>query len=227
MRPSSLFGFCASLTLVIGFATTALAQTPEAEDRQTIADNAAADKAKMLVPYEVTLAEKVLTNVENHFMDQAIYWHPFLQNAYQGGGFAAGAGYMFHPSAYSSLDVRGSYSVRDYKLGEAEFVAARLFNRRGELTVLGGWRDATEVAFYGLGMQTSNDDRTSYGFEQPFGSALLTIRPTRRLFMVRGGFEASRWALKSGSGIYQSTDEVYTPASLPGLGTTTTFLHTQ
>ena len=227
MRPSSLFKLCASLTFVIGVATTALAQAPELEDRQTIADNAAAEKAKTLVPYQVTLAEKVITRIENRFTDQAIYWHPFLQNAYQGGGFAAGAGYMFHPSAYSSLDVRGSYSIRSYKLAEAEFLAARLFDRRGELTVLGGWRDATQVPFYGVGMNSSTGDRTDYGFEQPFGSALLTIRPTRRLFMMRGGFEASRWDLKSGSGTFLSTDEAYTPASLPGLGTATTFFHTQ
>jgi hypothetical protein len=222
-----LFKLCASLTFVIGVATTALAQAPELEDRQTIADNAAAEKAKTLVPYQVTLAEKVITRIENRFTDQAIYWHPFLQNAYQGGGFAAGAGYMFHPSAYSSLDVRGSYSIRSYKLAEAEFLAARLFDRRGELTVLGGWRDATQVPFYGVGMNSSTGDRTDYGFEQPFGSALLTIRPTRRLFMMRGGFEASRWDLKSGSGTFLSTDEAYTPASLPGLGTATTFFHTQ
>ena len=114
-----------------------------------------------------------------------------------------------------------------YKLAEAEFNSPRLFDRRGELTVLGGWRDATQVAFHGLGMNTSSGDRANYGFEQPFGSALLTIRPTRRLFMVRGGFEASRWDLKSGTGTAPSVDEVYTPESLPGLGTTTTYLHSQ
>jgi hypothetical protein len=93
-----LFKLCASLTFVIGVATTALAQAPELEDRQTVADNAAAEKAKTLVPYQVTLAEKVITRIENRFTDQAIYWHPFLQNAYQGGGFAAGAGTCFTPA---------------------------------------------------------------------------------------------------------------------------------
>jgi outer membrane protein assembly factor BamA len=227
MRPSSLFRLCASLTFVIGAATTALGQAPEPEDRQTIIENAATEKAKILAPYKVTTAEKVITRIERHFTDQNIRWHPFLENAYQGGGFAAGAGYMFHPSSYSSLDVRGSYSIRSYKLAEAEFVAPRLFDRRGELTVLGGWRDATQVSFYGLGMNTSTGDRTDYGFEQPFGSALLTVRPTRRLFMLRGGFEASRWDLKSGTGTSPSVDEVFTPASLPGLGATTTDFHTQ
>ncbi len=231
MRLSDLLGFCTSIAFVIGAATTALAQSPEPEQkpetRQTTIVSAADEKAKNLHPYEVTTAEKVITRIERRFTNQTIRWHPYLENAYRGGGFAAGAGYMFHTSSYSTLDVRGSYSIRSYKLAEAEFISPRLFDRRGELTVLGGWRDATEVGFYGVGMNTSSGDRANFGFEQPFGSALLTFRPTRRLFMVRGGFEASRWDLKSGKGTAPSVDEVFTPATLPGLGPTTTYLHTQ
>ena len=229
MRLRSLLGFSTSIALVIGAATTALAQStePHPEARQTIIENAAGEKAENLHPYDVTTAEKVMTRISRRFTNQTIRWHPYLQSAYQGGRFAAGLGYMFHTSSYSTLDVRGSYSINSYKLAEAEFISPRLFNRRGELTVLGGWRDATEVPFHGVGMKTSSGDRTNYGFEQPFGSALLKIRPTRRLFMVRGGFEVSRWDLKSGKGTAPSVDEAYTPESLPGLGTTTTFLHTQ
>jgi surface antigen Omp85-like protein len=229
MRLASLFRHGVSFALVIGAATTALAQPPDqdADTRQTGIERAAAEKAKALHSYEVTTAEKVIARIEKRFTNQTIRWHPFLENAYRGGGFAAGAGYTFHPSEYGTLDVRGSYSIRSYKLAEAEFISPRLFNRRGDLTVLGGWRDATQVGFHGVGMNTSSGDRTNYGFEQPYGSALLTIRPTRGLFMVRGGFEASKWDLKSGEGTYPSADQVYTPESLPGLGTTTTFLHTQ
>jgi hypothetical protein len=229
MRLNRLFGFCTSLAVVIAAANTAFAQQPEPEpdSRQTIIVNATDEKARSLYPYGVTFGEKVFDVIERRLNNQAVRWHPFLENAYRGGGFAAGAGYMFHPSPYSSLDVRGSYSIRSYKLAEAEFISPRLFDRRGELTVLGGWRDATEVGFYGIGMNTSSGDRANFGFEQPFGSALLTIRPTRRWLMVRGGFEASRWDLKSGQGTAPSLDDVYTPESLPGLGATTTFLHTQ
>ena len=229
MRLSGLLGFCASLALVIGAPTTARAQSsePQPETRQSTVENAAVEKAKNLHPYEITTAEKVITRIERRFTNQTIRFHPYLQSAYRGGGFAAGAGYMFHTSPYSTLDVRGSYSIKSYKLAEAEFISPRLFDRRGELTVLGGWRDATEVPFHGFGINTSSGDLANYGFEQPFGSALLRIRPTRRLFMVGGGFEASRWDLKSGQGTAPSVDEVYTPESLPGLGTTTTFLHTQ
>jgi len=207
------------------------AQSPEpqreVETRQATIANATADKADDLHPYEVTSAERVILRVENRFNNEAIRLHPYFQNAYRGGGFAAGAGYMFHTGEYSTLDVRGSYSIKSYKLAEAEFVAPRLFDRRGELTVLGGWRDATEVPFHGFGMNTSTGDVANYGFEQPFGSASLKLRPTRRLLMIRGGFEASRWDLKSGQGTSPSVDEVYTPTSLPGLDATTTYLHSQ
>jgi outer membrane protein assembly factor BamA len=226
MRLSGLFGLCTSVAVVLG-ASTALAQTPEPETRQAILENAAAEKAKSLQPYDVTLAEKVMTKLEARFTGATVRWHPYLQNAYRGGGFAAGAGYLFHTSAYSTLDVRGSYSLYSYKLAEAEFNSPRLFDRRGELKVAGGWRDATQVPFHGVGMSTSSADLTNYGFEQPFGSALLTVRPTRKLFMVRGGFEASRWDLKAGEGTSPSIEKLYTPASLPGLGATSTFLHSQ
>ena len=190
-------------------------------------ESAAAEKAKDLHPYEVTTAEKVITRIESRFTNQTIRWHPYFQNAYRGGGFAAGAGYMFHPGAYSTLDVRGSYSIRSYKLAEAEFISPRLFDRRGELTVLGGWRDATEVAFHGVGMNTSSGDRANYGFEQPFGSALLTIRPTRRLFMVRGGFEASRWDLKSGKERRRRSTRSIRRSRCPGSARRRRYLHTQ
>jgi hypothetical protein len=231
MRLANFFRFGASVTLVIGAASTALAQSPEpergAETRQTTIVAAAAAKAEDLHPYEVTTAEKVILRIENRFTNQTVRLHPYLQNAYRGGGFAVGAGYMFHPSEYSTLDVRGSYSIKSYKLAEAEFIAPRLFDRRGELTVAGGWRDATEVPFHGVGMNTTTGDVTNYGFAQPFGSALLRFRPTRGPLMVRGGVEASRWDLKSGQGTAPSVDDVYTATSLPGLGATTTYLHTQ
>jgi hypothetical protein len=35
-------------------------------------------------------------------------WHPYLESAYRGGGFAAGAGYQRYVSAYNFVDLRGS-----------------------------------------------------------------------------------------------------------------------
>ena len=125
------------------------------------------------------------------------------------------------------IDVRGSYTFSGYKRMEAEFVAPRLFRRRGALTMLGGWRDATQVSFYGVGTDTSVDARTNFRFTQPYGAVTLAGRPTRRYLVIGGGVEWSQWEQRPGQGSSPSVETVYTPDTLPGLGATVTYLRTQ
>ncbi len=216
-----------AVALVAGTATSVVAQQPEPATREAAIEQAQAEKANTLHPYVPNKAEKFVNRLESIMTSGVPRWHPFLSNAYSGGGFALGLGYAHHVSSYNFLDVRGSYSFKDYKRIEAEFVAPRLFNRRGELTLLGGWREAPQVGFYGLGMDTSKDDRLNYEFRQPHGSGILTLWPTRRWLMLRGGLEVSRWSLGPGEGTFPSVDTVYTPATLAGLGTKTTYIHSQ
>ena len=103
-----------------------------------------------------------------------------------------------------------------------------MFGRRGTLSVIGGWREATAVGFYGIGTDnTSKDDRANYSFKQPYASAMLDVRPWRKALIFGGGVEYSEWDQGPGDGTDPSVDEVYTPATLPGLGATVTYLHTQ
>jgi hypothetical protein len=225
MRTLSLFRICMSVALLAGVATSTSAQTPEPETRQAVLEGEQTQKSAALEPYVPSKGERFIDRVENVFVYPTQTWHPFFENAYRGGGFAAGLGYMWHATSYSYVDIRGSYSIKSYKRAEIEFVSPRLFHRRGELSLLGGWRDATEVGFYGVGIDTSVNNRVNYGFERPYGGALLTVRPTRRLLLLRGGLDLSKWDLKSGTG-GTSIEDVYTPETLPGVGTTTTYLHT-
>jgi len=204
-----------------------IAQTPEAETRQDVIERGQADKADDLHPYVQSRGEEVMGRVQDFLVNQRIRWYPFLQNAYSGGGLALGAGYRQFVSAYSTVDVRGSYSIQDFKLAEVEFRSPRLFHRRAALSVVGGWRDAPAVGFYALGDDPSAGAHLSYGFEEAYGSALLTVWPTRRLLMVRGGAELAKWDLKSGSGVFPSVDTRYTPDTLAALGQATTYVHTQ
>jgi hypothetical protein len=226
MRTLSLIRICTSLALLVGPATSVFAQTPEPNTRQAVLEAEQAKKDTTLQPYVPTQGERLIDKVESMFVYPTQTWHPFFENAYRGGGFAAGLGYMWHASAYSYVDIRGSYSIKSYKRAEVEFVSPRLFHRRGELSLLGGWRDATEVGFYGIGIDTSPNNRVNYGFERPYGGGLLTVRPTRQLLLLRGGLDLSKWDMKSGTG-GTSIEDVYTPETLPGVGATTTYLHTQ
>jgi Omp85 superfamily domain len=185
-------------------------------------------KAGDLKPYEVGRLEAWVNTLEDAVLSGRTNWHPYFDSAYAGGGFTVGAGYISHVSSSNTLDLRGSITLTGYKRVEAEFRAPRLFNRRGTLSLLGGWREATQVGFYGFGTDgTSKDDRANYSFTQPYAQAVLDVRPTRRYLVLTGGVEVSQWDQGPGGGSAPSVDEVYTPATLPGLDASPTYLHPQ
>jgi hypothetical protein len=217
--------FCASIVCMAG---AARAQQPAADTRAARVAAEQQEKAKQLKPYEPNKAEVWVAKLEEQFITGSLHWHPFFTSAYAGGGFTLGAGYATHVSSYNTIDVRGSYTFSGYKRIESEFVAPGLFGRRGRLSVIGGWREATSVGFYGIGTDnTSKDDRTNYSFKQPYASAMLDVRPTRKALIFGGGVEYSEWDQGPGDGSAPSVDEEYTPATLPGLDATVTYLHTQ
>ena len=202
-------------------------QSAQAPTREAAIGQEQADKVKSLHPYVPNKAEAIFAHIDTVLEGGSLRWHPFFENAYSGGGFTLGVGHVNYVSGYNYIDVRGSYTITGYKRAEVEFVAPRMFKRRASLSLLGGWREATQVGFYGIGTNTSKDDRTNYLFQQPYGSALFTIFPTRRAFMLRGGVEWSRWSQEPGEGTSPSVETKYTPATLPGLGAEVTYLHTQ
>ena len=214
-----------SLAAVIAAVLPASAQTPQSRDE--LIRQAKAEKAKAVTPFVPSKAEALVDRAEDLFLDGNLRWHPFFDSALSGGGFTLGAGYRFFVSSYNTVDLRGSITFTGYKRLESEFLAPRLFDRRGRLSVIGGWREATQVGFFGLGTApTSKDDRVNYSFTQPYASAQLEVWPTRRVFFVGGGLEYSKWD-QDGSSREPSVEDVYTPATLPGLDSDPTYLHVQ
>jgi hypothetical protein len=203
------------------------AQAAQAPTRQALIEQKQAEKEKKLQPYVPNKAERIFRRLDSVLIGGNLKWHPFFDSAYSGGGFTLGVGRANFVSGYNFIDARASYSIAGYKRAEVEFVAPRVFKRRGQLSVLGGWREATQVGFYGIGTNTSKEDRTNYLFQQPYASALLNVFPTRRVLNLRGGVEFTQWAQKSGEGSFPSVEERYTPQTLPGLGAKVNYLHTQ
>ena len=199
---------------------------PPATREALIAQEQAA-KVPTLHPYVPNAAERVFEKLDAIIEGGTLKWHPYFTSAYSGGGFTLGAGRAFFVSPYNLIDVRGSYTFKNYKRLEAEFIAPRLFERRGHLSVLGGWREATQVDFFGVGADSRPEDNVNYRFRQPYGSALLTVFPTRKVFMLRGGAEFTRWTQEPGDGPSPSVEQVYTAKTLPGLGAAVTYLHTR
>jgi len=218
----------AALLLAGPLSPPAAAQSTDGESsRAAIVERSQADKSTKLRPYVPSGFEMAVTRVEKTMLNGTMKWHPFLEGAYTGAGFSPGVGYMTHVSPYSTLDVRGNVSIRNYKVAEAEFISPRLFHRRAELSVVGGWREATQVGFYGIGPNSTTANRADFAFEQPYAGARFKVKPTRRLWVLGGSADVARWSFNDPTGIAPSVDSVYTPATLPGLGITTTFVHSQ
>ena len=216
----------AALVVVAFAGLPAFAQEAEPGTRAAEIERAQAGKATDLHPYVPNKAEKYLDYAET-ILTSGLTFHPFFDSAYSGGGFTVGAGYMRHLGSYNTLDVRASFTPSGYKRIESEFIAPRLLKRRAVLSLLGGWREATQVGFYGLGTFNSKEDRANYGFKQPYGVATFTVRPTRRYLVLQGSFDGSEWQQTPGSGSAPSVDEVYTPEALPGLGSSITYFHSR
>ena len=171
MRTVGVLRMCTVVALTAAATAPVLAQEPEPTTRQAAIEQAQAEKVKTLHPYVPGKAERLMRQGRGHPDRRRRAAGTRSSKRVSGGGFTLGAGYAHHVSPYNFVDVRGSYTIAGYKRAEAEFVAPRLFHRRGALSLLGGWREATQVGFYGLGMDTSKDDRTNYGFQQPYASA--------------------------------------------------------
>jgi len=208
---------------VFGLSGPAAAQDQEPQTRAGQIEQE--EQAKEVHEYQPGVAEYWLDRAER-ILTTGLKWHPFFESAYSGGGFTLGAGYRKPLSAYNSLDLRGSITFSGYKRLEAEYFAPRLFKRRAWLSVIGGWREATSVGFYGLGMDTSQDNRVNYSFKQPYAIGRFELRPTRRLLVIRAGEDISQW--KTGSGSNDPSIETgYTPSTLPGLGAQPTYIHSE
>jgi hypothetical protein len=216
-------------TLVVLMALAGPAHAQDAQSsREATIEQAEADKAGNLKPFAPDKAEQIITRISDIMVASQLGWHPFWKSAYSGGGFTAGAGYVKAVGAYDRVDMRGSITFSGYKRLETEFVAPRLFDRRVTFAALGGWREATEVGFYGIGRSSAQENRANYAFQQPYAGAILGARPTRGSLLLEAGFEVSEWKLQSaGSGSVPPVEEVYTPATLPGLGASPAYLHSQ
>src|SRR5258706_13088730 len=79
------FAVFTTVTLVAGTATAALAQTPDPDTRRAAIEREQTEKASSLHPYVPSRAEKLITEVENTFVNSTTMWHPYFENAYSGG----------------------------------------------------------------------------------------------------------------------------------------------
>ena len=180
MRAVKWFQVCATLVLLSGTATAALAQAPDADTREAVIADAQADKARSCKPTFPAQGERLVTACREH--SPAIRRRgggPISKTLIAAAAFALGAAYVHHRQRLQlhrlprQLQHPGHTSAP-----KRSSCLLSCFTARGKLSVMGGWREATQVGFFGTGTSTSLDDRTNYGLQQPvrIGSAHAQAR---------------------------------------------------
>jgi hypothetical protein len=194
------------------------------DSRAAIIEAEQAAKAKTLAPYVPSKAEHVLVTLQREMLQDPNGLYPFFGSVYSGGGFTLGGGYRRFYGDRTHADVKGLYSFKNYKLIELSTDSWGHADGRLDLHARTGWRDATQVAFHGLGMDSSVD-ASAFGMKQAYAGGDVGLRPVPWT-IFRAGISYEDFSLGEGAGPKPSIEEVFTPATAPGLGASPKYLHT-
>jgi hypothetical protein len=207
---------------VFGSATIVAAQ----DTREGVIAAAQADKDKASKADTESKAEHISEVIGSVLTPKAHSFFPYFDSVYSGGGFTLGAGYGWLYGDNSNAAIRGLYSIKNYKLIEAVTTSSQHLD--GKLTVGArvGWRNAPQAAFYGLGMDTTQADRTTFDLSEGYGEATAVLWPVD-FAVLAGAVSLEDYTIKSGKGDGPSIEDVFTPATAPGLGTNPTYVHSQ
>lgn len=194
------------------------------ESRASEIEAKQSEKAQDLKPYQPNFIEKFLLRLERGRLDPPPVTVSF-QTVYSGGSLTPNVLFRRHYGDRSLWYGRAAYSVRQYKLVEVGTTVPDLGRRRRlALSSRIGWRDATEVGFWGVGMGTAEDGRANYRFREAYAEVRADYLATPWL-PVSGGVTFEGYELYSGQGSVPSIEDVYTPATAPGLGDSPDFVH--
>jgi hypothetical protein len=206
-------------------AALALAPPARAQDtREATIAAAQAKKAEALKPYEPTGAERLTLTLKRELVDLPSGFYPYFASAYSGGGLTLGAGYRQFTGDRTHLDLKGLYSVKSYKFIEASTDSWGHAKGTVDLHLRTGWRDATQVAYFGLGIDTPDENASNYRMKQGWAGGNVVVRPSRITF-VDAGVALEAFTLEEGTGPDPSIEQVFTPATAPGLGAGPEYVH--
>jgi len=200
------------------------APAPAQESRSESIAQQQTEKAATLHTYVPSKGERIFLTVKKELIDEPSGLYPLFGSVYGGGGLALGGGYRQYYGDRTFWDAKGLWSIRNYKFAELSTNSQGHAHNRLDLNGHVGWRDATQVAFYGLGTSTSVHDRVNYRFKQTYAGASLKARPMSWVTFGTG-LDYEDYKLEKGLGIRPSIETAYTAQTAPGLGASPRYTH--
>ena len=182
-----------------------------------------AEKARSLAPYTPGKMEAMALWIEDRrvlerFSSGLTGIYPRIGGLPTGSGFALGATFrVAKPDPKFVFEATGAGTFKGYK--ELD-LTARLPRLAGDLIELSGgvgWWDYTQMRFFGLGPDSTIENRTSYRYEAAHAQGEMRFRMTPWL-SFGDEFGYLRTDIKSGTDPrYPSIEEVFTDEEAPGL----------
>jgi outer membrane protein assembly factor BamA len=155
-------------------------------------------------------------------------WYPRLGGMTRGGGFAIGPGYRFHVTDDGIfVDLSAGMSIRGYRSADANVRWLQTFNDRFEFWTDYRYEYFPQEDFFGIGMDSSLDNRTSYRLSGHDVAARAIFKPVTWLSVgTRVGYLKPEIGPGTDSR-YASLEELFTDFDAPGLLSQPDFMHTE
>ncbi len=200
--------------------------SPEGETRAGILTVQQAQKSKITRAPQPDKAEALIRRFEGIFLEDPSGFYPYFASVYHGGGLTLGTGYRKFYGDNTSWNIQGLYSFANYKLIEAGTESRDHLKKRLSFGTKAGWRDATQVAYYGTGIQSSLDDVSRFRFQETYADGHFVLKPVSWI-PIKGSVRYEHWNTLEGEGADPSIETVYTPQTAPGLGADPNYIHSQ
>jgi hypothetical protein len=163
---------------------------------------------------------------EGALFEESTGFAPAMGSVYHGGGMGFGAKYKRYYGDNTFWSVKGLYTIQNYKLVEAKTESREHLGKRFSFGSRLGWRDATQVGYYGLGTNTQRESRANFRFQETYLDGHALFKPVRWI-PLKGSVAYEHFNTTQGQGSFPSIETRYTPQSAPGLGADPTYLHSQ
>ncbi len=217
---------CARMAPVLGVLGSMLLSGSAMAQETRAAEIAAkqSEKAAASAPYRPSRFEATMVRLEESFASPPNGFFPEVGSIYAGGGFSGGVGYRHFYGRDAVWDVRGLYSVKNYK--QVEVGTRTPWDGRGKwsFAARAGWLDAPQVGYFGQGMPDESV-RASFQLTQSYAAVTAGLRPTRWT-RLQGEVGYDDYETDQGSGKYPSIETIYDPITAPGLFSSPAFLRT-
>jgi hypothetical protein len=175
-----------------------------------------AENQRVITPPRRNVGEAIVNRLENWGLlgtPRGVY--PWLGSVYPGAGLAGGAGVRLPFADDGAVSGLAAYSTTRSSRGQADVTLPTFAKRRGRVTLSGRYLDASDVAYYGVGMGSRKEDQTHFGYTPISGGARLDFSAGRH-WTFGGGVTYLDIATDEGrTGL--SPADLFTAAAAPGL----------